>query len=122
MRLIMVTREKKKNELLDMLSDSFPEEMTPGGIIKAKRKAYKITLKEVEEITGISQTNLSLYENDKKNLGYVQATKIGIAIGLHPMTILFPNGIKGDERFLEISKKSVKLLRKKIPLKKVAGE
>ena len=79
---------------------------------------YRLTLKEVEEITGISQNNLSLYENNKKNLDYIQATKIGLAVGLHPMTILFPNGIDKDIRFKEIAKRSQKVLRKKIPLKK----
>lgn len=110
-----------KNEFLDMLKDFFPEDMTPGQLIKAKRKNFGITLEEVEEVTGISQSNLSLYENDKKNIGYVQATKIGLAIGLNPMTILFPNGIEGDERFKDISKKSDKLLNKKIPIKKAVG-
>ena len=110
-----------KNEFLEMLEDFFPEEVTPGEIIRAKRTNYGITLEEVEKATGISQSNLSLYENDKKNLGYVQATKIGLAIGLHPMTILFPNGIEQDERFKEVSKRSKQLLNKKIPLKKAVG-
>jgi len=112
---------KKNDHALEMLNEFFPEKTTPGQLIKAKRKNYGITLEEVEEATGISQSNLSLYENDKKTLGYVQATKIGLAIGLHPTTILFPNGIEQDERFKEISKKSEKLLNKKIPIKKRCG-
>ena len=109
-----------KNEFLEMLNDFFPRKVkiTSGELIKVKRMNYGLTLKEVEEITGISQNNLSLYENNKKNLGYIQATKIGLAIGLHPMTILFPKGIDKDIRFKEIAKKSQKVLRKKIPLKK----
>lgn len=107
-----------RNSFLDMLKNSFHEKMTSGQLIKAKRKNYGITLEEVEEVTGISQSNLSLYENDVKNIGYVQATKIGLAIGLNPMTILFPNGVEGDERFKDISKKSDELLSKKIPIKK----
>ncbi len=110
---------KSSNEFLEMLEEFFPDEMTPGQVIKSKRTNYGITLGEVANVTGIPQSNLSLYENDKKNLGYVQATKIGLAIGLHPMSILFPNGIEGDERFKDISKKSGKLLSKKIPLRKV---
>jgi len=106
---------KQKNEFLDMLIDFFPEDMSPGSVIRAKRKNYGITLEEVEEATGISQSNLSLYENDNKNLGYVQATKVGLAIGLHPVTILFPNGIEGDSRFKEVSKKAKKLLKSKVP-------
>jgi len=109
---------KNKNDFLEMLEEYFPEEMTPGQIIKAKRTNYGITLKEVAKVTGIPQSNLSLYENDKKSLGYVQATKIGLAIGLHPTSILFPNGIEGDERFKDVVKKSETLLSKKIPLKK----
>ena len=104
-----------------MLEGYFPEEMSPGELIRAKRKNYGITLEEVSKVTGISQSNLSLYENDKKSLGYVQATKIGLAVGLHPMTILFPNGIEADKRFKEISIKSEKLICKKIPLKKMVG-
>ncbi|MCY4644146.1 MAG: helix-turn-helix transcriptional regulator [Bacteriovoracales bacterium] len=112
--------DKNKNDFLKMVEDFFPGKMTPGEIIRAKRKNYGITLEEVEEVTGISQSNLSLYENNKKSIGYVQATKIGLAVGLNPMTILFPNGIEGDSRFKETSKKSSKLLTKKIPLKKIA--
>ena len=110
---------KKKNEFLEMIQEFFPGEMTPGQIIKAKRRNYGMILEEVEEVTGISQSNLSLYENDKKSIGYVQATKIGLAIGLNPMSILFPNGIKGDIRFREISKKSEKMLREKVPIKDI---
>lgn len=118
------TMKKKKNEsnnqLLDMLNESFPEKVTSGQVIRAKRKNYGITLEEVEEATDISQSNLSLYENDKKGIGLVQATKIGMAIGLHPMTILFPNGIEADLRFKEVALKGKKLLKRKIPLEKTA--
>ena len=53
--------KKKKNELLEMFETFFPEEMTSGQLIKAKRLNYNITLEEVEEATGISQSNLSMY-------------------------------------------------------------
>ena len=103
---------------MDMLNEFFPDEFTPGQVIKAKRSNYKITLDEVEKVTGISKTNLSLYENDKKSLGLIQATKIGLAIGLHPMSILFPNGYEKSLQFKDIVEKSKKLLNKKIPIGK----
>ena len=111
---------KKRNtkNAIDMLESFFPEKLSPGKVIKAKRTNYKITLDEVEQVTGISKTNLSLYENDKKSLGLIQATKIGMAIGLHPMSILFPEGYENSELFKEIKQKSKKLLSKKIPLSK----
>jgi transcriptional regulator with XRE-family HTH domain len=114
-------KEKSNNELLDLLNESFPEELTSGKIIRAKRKNYGITLEEVEKASGISQSNLSLYENDKKSIGLTQATKIGMVIGLHPMSILFPNGIGTDPRFKEVALKGEKLLKKKIPLEKSAS-
>lgn len=110
-----------QNEFLDLLTDLAPGKLTSGQVMRAKRKNYGITLEEVEEATGISQCNLSLYENDKKAVGYVQATKIGLAIGLHPMTILFPNGIEKDKRFADVAKKAQKLLKRKIALKKSAS-
>lgn len=110
--------KKKSKNAMDMLNEFFPEEFTPGKMIKAKRTNYKITLDEVEKVTGISKTNLSLYEHDKKPLGLIQATKIGIAIGLHPMSILFPNGYEKSSQFKEIIEKSKKLLNKKIPIGK----
>lgn len=111
-------KTKKSKSAMDMMNDFFPEEFTPGKIIKAKRTNYKITVDEVEKVTGISKTNLSLYENDKKSLGFIQAAKIGLAIGLHPMSILFPNGYEKDSQFKDIIEKSKKLLNKKIPLGK----
>jgi transcriptional regulator with XRE-family HTH domain len=114
----MIYKNKKNKSAMDMLNDFFPNEFTPGEIIKAKRTNYKITLDEVEKVTGISKSNLSLYENDKKSLGLIQATKIGLAIGLHPMTILFPNGYENSSQFKDIIEKSKKLLNKKIPIGK----
>jgi len=111
-------KNKKSKSAMDMLNEFFPDEFTPGQVIKAKRTNYKITLDEVEKVTGISKTNLSLYENDKKSLGLIQATKIGLAIGLHPMSILFPNGYENSPQFKDIVTKSKKLLNKKIPIGK----
>ena len=115
-------KKKLHNEadftFLGMLNEAFPGNLTPGQVIRAKRKNFGITLEEVEEATGISQSNLSLYENDKKKIGLIQATKIGLVIGLHPMSILFPNGFENDLRFKEVAIKGKKLLRKKMALEK----
>ena len=119
----MKKKEEKNNsnELLGLLQETFSKNPTPGQVIRAKRKNFGITLEEVEEVTGISQSNLSLYENDKKNIGLIQATKIGMAIGLHPMTILFPNGIEADIRFKEIALRGRRLLKKKTSIVKPAS-
>lgn len=113
--------KKKNDNFMDMLSNFFPDKMTSGQVIRSKRLAFGITLEEVAFATGISQSNLSNIENDKKSVGLVQATKIGLAIGLHPMTILFPNGIENDERFEVAAKKGADLLKKKMPLDDIAS-
>ena len=113
--------KNNSNDLLNLLQETFRKETTPGQVIRAKRKNFGITLEEVEEVTGISQSNLSLYENDKKNIGLIQATKIGMAVGLHPMTILFPNGMEADIRFKEIALRGKRLLKKKISTIKPAS-
>jgi transcriptional regulator with XRE-family HTH domain len=104
------------SSFLNLLNETFTGELTPGQVMRAKRKNFGITLEEVEDATGISQSNLSLYENDKKKIGLVQATKIALVIGLHPMSILFPNGLENDSRFKDVALKGKKLLKKKLPL------
>lgn len=108
--------KKPKNEFLEMIKDHFNKPITSGQLIRAKRLNYNITLEEVEKVTGISISNLSMYENDKKSIGLIQATKIGLAIGLHPMSILFPNGYHEAENFKKVAMRAKKLLSKKVPL------
>jgi hypothetical protein len=73
-----------------------------GDYVRAQRKILNFTLDDLENVTGIDKANLSLYENDKNSLGLIQATKIGLAIGLHPMSILFPNGYEKSSQFKDI--------------------
>lgn len=97
------------------LDKFFSEKLTSGKIIQAKRKNFGITLEEISEVTGIDVGNLSAIENDKKSIGVKTAIKIGLAIGLHPATILFPNGeeLKLSKEMNTIKVKANNLLKKK---------
>lgn len=93
---------------------------TPGSVIRAHRRNWKITLKELGEMTGIAESNLSLIENDKVEIGTRRASLIGAALGIDPAFILFPEGAEGAlKKVIErVSKKASKLLaekRKKYP-------
>jgi transcriptional regulator with XRE-family HTH domain len=105
----------KDKNMSTFLKDFFPEELTTGKVIQAKRKNFGITLEEVSEVTGIDMGNLSAIENDKKAIGVKSAIKIGYAIGLHPSTILFPNGeeTKVTGELAKVKKKAQVLLDKK---------
>lgn len=73
-----------------------------------------MTLEELSEVTGIDKGNLSAIENDRKPIGVKAATKIGLAIGLHPATILFPNGYTFNEpEFRAMQKRQKNCWRRK---------
>ena len=75
-------------ELLDFL----PKDSTAGSIIRAFRKKFKVTLKELSKLTGIPESNLSTIENGRLEIGVKRATLIGAALGISPESLLFPNG------------------------------
>lgn len=105
--------KKNNKSASDFINEFFPKELTTGRAIRAKRKNYGITLEEVSKITGISVTNLSAIENDKKTIGLKTAIKIGAAIGLHPSTILFPNNEVISDEYEEMRQKGWALIASK---------
>ncbi|MGK5084837.1 helix-turn-helix transcriptional regulator [Bdellovibrionota bacterium FG-1] len=88
---------------------------TSGSVIRAHRRNWKITLKELGEMTEIAESNLSLIENDKVEIGTRRASLIGAALGIDPAFILFPEGAAGTfkKEVARVSKKASKLLAEK---------
>ena len=76
------------------MNDFFLKPTTAGQIIKAFRENFNITQLEMSEALGVSATNLSAIENNRRDLGVEMATRIGAFLGVHPSIILFPNGHK----------------------------
>lgn len=70
---------------------------TPGQIVRAFRTNFGLTLKELEEITGLSYTNLSAIENDRVDMGVRRAVLLAAAFGIQPEQILFPHGYTRPE-------------------------
>lgn len=65
-------------------------EISVGETIRMLRDLKGWTQQELEERSGISETNLSLLENDKVDIGKKRAEQLAKAFGIHPAIIMFP--------------------------------
>ena len=101
-----------KNRMKDILSELSPGDPSPGELLKIFRKREGFTLRQMEEITGIRESNLSSLENGSIAMTQHYAEIFAAALDVHPTDFLYPNGeFAKDEHLLEIEKKA-KLMRK----------
>lgn len=101
-------------KMIDLLNEIDPKILSCGQVLRALRKGLELTLKDVEEITGIKEQNLSALENDRMSMTAHYSEILAAALGVHPTDILFPNG--KWEKSAEISaieQKAKKIIRKK---------
>jgi transcriptional regulator with XRE-family HTH domain len=100
------------SRLKDVLEKYRPGAVTPGELLRAFRKRDNFTLKDMEDITGIRESNLSAIENGNIVMTQHYAELFAAALQVHPSLFLYPNGeFAKDERLLEIERKA-KLRRK----------
>ncbi|RLA61998.1 MAG: hypothetical protein DRQ88_00825 [Epsilonproteobacteria bacterium] len=83
--------------------------LSSGKILKAMRSRFGFTQKEVSGVIGISTSNLSSLENDKRNLGLELAAKFSILYGVRIEALIFPGGIEKMKGYKSIVKKVEKL-------------
>lgn len=96
------------------LNSLFIKATTVGKMIKAFRTNFNVTQKEMSDVVGISETNLSAIENDRREIGIDLATRIGAFLGIHPSLLLFPNGQEAEvNKHKDIIRKAKRLLDKK---------
>lgn len=102
------------NRFMDLLNELDPSTLTPGRMLRSFRKGLSLTLKEVEEITGVKEQNLSALENDRMEMSVYYAEILAAALGIHPTDILFPNGKwEKSKQVCEVEIKARKILKKK---------
>ena len=96
---------------------------TAGSTIRAFRKNFKVTLKELSKVTGIPESNLSAIENERIDIGIRRATLIAAAFGISPESLLFPNG-KGqyEKEAVQVRKAASKLIAAKRKQSKQSDE
>lgn len=64
--------------------------LSTGEVIRMLRELKGWTQKELAKRSGISETNLSLLENDKVDIGKKRAKQLAKAFSIHPAIIMFP--------------------------------
>ena len=89
--------------------------VTPGQVVRAFRTNFKLTLKELEQITGIGHPNLSAIEHDRIDVGVRRAALLAAAFGIEPQQILFPQGyVRPEHKDLErVRTRAKRLIEKK---------
>lgn len=98
----------------DVIEEFCPGPISSGEAIRVLRNSIEFTLKDVEKITGISEQRLSSLENDRCSLSAKNAKKIAAALGVNPLTILFPNGPDfKDKEIQKIEQLRDKLIKQK---------
>ncbi len=97
----------------NILNEIDPSPLTSGRVIRSIRKNFNMTLKEIEQLTGIKEPNLSAIENDKMELTKHYAEILGAALGVHPSSLLFPDGYEIESKLKAIERKAGVLRAKK---------
>jgi transcriptional regulator with XRE-family HTH domain len=104
-------------DLLDILPK---KHSTTASVIKSFRNNFNISQVELADAIGLTQANISSYENfDPKSnkgrkLGLENALKIATFFGIDPIELLYPNGLEeGLPDYKKIKRNSKNLLRKK---------
>src|ERR1700730_14383970 len=80
------------SSLKNLLEELGVGETTPNETVRTFRKGLGMTLKEVEEVTGIRESHLSAIENGKIEMTQHYAEVFAAAFGLHPTAFLYPRG------------------------------
>ncbi len=100
-------------------------EATPNETVRIFRKGLGMTLKEVEEVTGIRESHLSAIENGKIEMTQHYAEVFASTFGLHPTVFLYPGGKFKKSRDLQTierrAKKYIARARPEVGPRKKAG-
>lgn len=97
-----------------ILKEIDSSELSSGEAVRVIRKSLSLTLKDLAEISGIQETHLSAIENGSYEISKKNAERLGAALGVHPATLLFPEGIEKSVEIQEIEKRRKKVLAKKV--------
>jgi transcriptional regulator with XRE-family HTH domain len=65
--------------------------ISPGEMLKVIRELQDLSQKELSELTGIPQSNISAIESNHRQLGRERALLFAKALKVHPAVILFPD-------------------------------
>lgn len=105
--------------LKQLLDDLGVGSATPSESVRIFRKGLGMTLKEVEEVTGIRESHLSAIENGKIEMTQHYAEVFAAAFGLHPTVFLYPRGqFKKSKELAAIERRAKKYISRARPSSK----
>ena len=100
-----------------LLQELGASESSPRESVRIFRKGLGMTLKEVEEVTGIRESHLSAIENGKIEMTQHYAEVFAAAFGLHPTVFLYPNGeFRKSKELISIEQKAKKYITRARPM------
>ena len=99
------------------LLEEFGADVTsPSETVRTFRKGLGMTLKEVEEVTGIRESHLSAIENGKIEMTQHYAEVFAAVFGLHPTAFLYPGGnFKKSHELQAIERRAKKYIARARP-------
>jgi len=65
--------------------------VSPGEMLKTIRELQELTQRELSDLTGIPQSNISAIESGSRQLGRERALVFAKALKIHPAVVLFPD-------------------------------
>lgn len=63
--------------------------VTPGESLKILRELEELSQNQLAKLSGITQSNISAFENGSKQIGRDTAIRLAKALKVHPAVILF---------------------------------
>jgi len=75
----------------DFVRAKVNKQISPGEMLKTIRELQGLSQKELSELTGIPQSNISAIESNHRQLGRERALQFAKALKVHPSVILFPD-------------------------------
>ncbi|MCB0413860.1 MAG: helix-turn-helix transcriptional regulator [Bdellovibrionales bacterium] len=101
-------------DLKFFINKSLKTKNTSGNLIKSFRKSLNLTQGDVVEATKIKRPNLSALENDRIPMTNHYAEILAVCFGIHPSTLLYPDGeFSKNKELLEIEKRAKKIINKR---------
>lgn len=65
--------------------------MNPGEMLRTLRDLQGFSQKQLAELSGLTQSNISALENGTSQIGRERALALAFALKVHPAVILFPD-------------------------------
>ncbi len=74
----------------DFIAPKAHVKLTVGAVIRMLRELKRWTQKDLEKRSGISESNISLLEHNRVDIGKKRAEQLARAFKVHPAIIMFP--------------------------------